>query len=65
MAEESPRSEGDDMVLEHETAAQDTNKRFERAASDAGMRVFVAARQPGASRPRQPRPPPRPRARRR
>src|SRR4051812_47149767 len=31
------------MVLEHETAAQDTTGRFERAASDAGVPFFVAA----------------------
>jgi len=46
MPEESPRSEGHDMVLERETAAQDTTGRFERAASDAGVPFFVAA--PGA-----------------
>ena len=31
------------MVLDHETAAQDTTGRFERAASDAGVPFFVAA----------------------
>jgi signal transduction histidine kinase len=36
------------MVLEHETAAQDTTKRFDRAVSDAGVPFFVAA--PGARR---------------